>query len=120
MIPMVAFTPESGERPMASTTWPGRSVSEEPKVAAGAPFSASFSTARSVPASRPASVAEVVRPSGSVMPISSRLRMGVLGGDDDAGAPEHAARSEARPGIHGYHDAAGLLDRAGQFIGQGD
>src|ERR1017187_5272419 len=75
MIPMVAFTPESGERPMASTTWPGRSVSVEPKVAAGAPFSASFSTARSVPESRPASVAEVVRPSGSVIPISSRRRM---------------------------------------------
>ena len=72
---MVAFTPESGERPIASTTWPGFSVSVDPKVAVGVPFSASFSTARSVPASRPASVAEVVRPSGRVMPISSRRRM---------------------------------------------
>jgi hypothetical protein len=117
MMPMVALTPESGDRPMASTTWPGFSVSVEPKVAAGAPFSASFQHGEigaGIAARQSGGSGAAVRQRDAdfVAPAN-----GVLGGDDDAGPPDDAARSEARPGIHGHHGAAGLLHGSGQFIG---
>jgi len=41
----------------------------------------------------------------------------VFSGNDNAGPPDDAARSEARPGIHCHYGAAGLVDGSSQFIG---
>ena len=71
-MPMVAFTPESSERPMHKARFPGTGSA---RAADPDPVQSVFRTARSVPGSVPTSVAGAFLPSGSVTLISSSRRI---------------------------------------------
>ena len=71
MMPMVTVWPTPNGLPIASTTSPTLSASEEPKVMAGRFSAFTRSTARSVSGSLPTTLASSLLPSASTTSISS-------------------------------------------------
>ena len=75
------------------------------------------SKAMSVVGSRPTSLAGLCRRPGSVTAILAFLRQGLVGGDDEPGPPDEAARP--RPvGVDRNHPSRGARDDPGDFGGE--